>query len=236
MPAGSVSVPQRFSENRVPDSLRDVDNLTNAVSMAWDARERGFHLFVTPETGVGTHWWLDVANKAMWPVVLQEGHQPTAVARIAGESGGLHEVVLGCADGYLRKFSGEATTDDGTDIESHVLIGPFRLTTDDLSDAILAEIHGILADNAGTVSWHIIPATNAEEAADLAVEAVADALAGVDPGDVVACSGSWTELRNRVERPRVRGPWCVIWLASTYAWAYEAVAVRINQLGRLRWA
>lgn len=235
MQAGSTSMPQRFSENRVPDSLRDIDNLTNVISMAWDARERGFHLFVTPEMGVGVHWWLDVANKAMWPVILQAGHQPTAVCRIAGDAGGLSEVILGCSDGYLRKFYSEATTDDGTEIESHVLIGPLRLTTDDLSDAVLAEIHGILSDNAGTVSWSIISATNAEEAADLAVDAVAAALAGTEPIGV-ACAGSWTELRNRADRPRVRGPWVVIWLSSTDAWAYEAIAVRINQLGRLRWA
>lgn len=230
-----ASVPQRFSENRVPESLRDVDPLTNVATMAWDARERGFHLFVTPSSGVGTHWWLDVANKAMWPVVLQEGHQPTAVARIAGESGGLHDVVLGCADGYLRKFSGEATTDDGTDIESHVLIGPLRLTTDDLSDAILTEVHGVLADNAGAVTWRIVPAVSAEEAADLAVEAVEDVLAGNEPTGV-ACSGTWVELRNRVDRPRVRGPWVTVWLSSTDRWAYEAIALRIAQLGRLRWA
>lgn len=236
MGMGSPEHPRRFSEDAVPEELRDIDPTTNAICMAYDGHSRGFHLFVTPEAysdHYGSHWWIDVANKAMWPVHLQYGHQPTAVSRIQGTTGRLKEVVLGCVDGYLRKFSDSATTDDGTAIESHVLLGPFRLATNDTTDAILNELHGILADNSGTVTWRIVTASSAEEAADIAADGVEDALAGTTISGVAA-SGTWSGLRNKVDRPRVRGAWAVVWLSSSVPWAYEAVAARINQLGRLR--
>jgi hypothetical protein len=233
---GTADHPKRFGEDRVPDELLDLSATDNVICMAYDARGRGYHLFVTPKTpaeNLGHHWWIDADNKAMWPVYLQAGHQPTAVSRIQGASGGLRDVILGCADGYLRTFSDVATTDDGTAIESHILLGPIRLTSDDMTDAILAELHGIMADNAGAVTWRIVSANSAEVAADLAVAGVEADLAGTTITGVLA-SGTWAENRNKVDRPRVRGPWLVVWLSASTPWAYEAVALKINQLGRLR--
>jgi hypothetical protein len=148
-------------------------------------------------------------------------------------SSGLADLVVGCRDGYLRKFSDTAATDDGTNIESHVLIGPFRLTSDDATDAMLTEIHGVMADDAGAVTWRVVMGQSAEAATDAAVDGIASVLAGSTPAGVSA-SGSWTERRNKVVRPRARGPWAVVWLSSSARWAYEAVVVRIGQLGRLR--
>ncbi len=228
MRAGSAEQPVRWSEERVPDELRNIDPSGKTIVMAYDVRGRGYHLFITPDSGTAQHWWLDVENQAMWPVKVPSGMNPVAAGRLQG-SHGLTEVVLGCSDGYLRKFSDTAATDDGTAIESHVLVGPFRIVTDDLMDGILAEIHGILANNTGEVQWRAVMGTNAEEAADKAVN-------GIKSGSKtdVAAEGTWKELRNAVQRPRCRGPWAVIWLTSKSRWAHEAIAIKINQLGRLR--
>jgi len=230
--------PQRWSAERIPEELRNVSVSANTVSMAYDAHSKGFHLFVTPDNDdddaavSGTHWWLDVTNKAFWPVVVPAAMQPLTVTRLQGTSG-LAEVALGCKDGYVRKFSYDATADDSTDIESHVLLGPFRLAADDMLDAALVEIHGIMADSGGTVTWHTVMADSAETAADNAVSCVNDDLSG-STSSLFSASGDWSEDRNKVARPRTRGAWCVVWLSSAAAWAYEAVAVRINQLGRIR--
>jgi len=233
MGVGSNEYPSRFSQERVPDELRNVDSNSNVVALAYDVLARGFHLSITPSTGTGTHWFLDLDNKALWPVRFNEDHQPVAMAKVQGTSGNMAEIVMACRDGYLRKYSADATTDDGESIESHVLIGPFRLAPDDLTDAMLTELHGIMADNAGAVQWRLVMGSSAEAAADTAVEGIAAVLAGPDPAGVAA-EGTWTGLRNRVARPRSRGPWAVVWLSSATRWAYEAVAVGILQLGRLR--
>lgn len=229
--------PVRFSSERVPQLLQDSATDTNTITMAYDANERGFHLFVTPNavegvTAQGTHWWIDVERKALWPVIVPAAMQPVAATRISGASG-LSEVVFGCRDGYLRKFSRSAATDDGTAIASHVLLGPFRLTSDDISDAMMTEVHGILADNAGTVTCRIVMGNSAEECSDKAVAGITASLAG-SAVTGVAFTCTLNELRNKVFRPRARGVWGIVWLSASAAWAFEAVAVKIAQLGRIR--
>jgi len=317
--------PVRFSEERVPDELRNISPTENTITMAYDPVGRGVDLFVSPEittitlsgddlapagsvgvytengeyndqpayehssgsfwiwwstattqwivsiskgsalvdnfyaiadyvgstpirsdwaaTGghyagepvttaaVGAHWWIDLENKAVWPVVLRPEHEPLAVGRI--ETNGLAEVVFGCRDGRLRKFSSSDTDDDGTAIESHVLLGPFRISPSDTRDALLAEVHGIMADNSGAVTWRVMMGDSAEEVADKGVAGIVAALAG---GSVVGvdATGIWADNRNKVVRPRSRGAWVVIWLSSATPWSYEAVAIRARQLGRLR--
>jgi hypothetical protein len=247
--------PQRWSEERAPEQLRNIDPEANIISMVYDPRGRGFHLFVTPATGVGVHWWLDLNRKALWPTVFTAGHQPVAVSRLDGAVpvyGGpedpveqdpvvpvygaesrLADIVVGCKDGNLRRFSPAATTDDGVAFQSHVLIGPFAVSSDTITDAILAEVHGSLADGSGLVNWRLVTGSTPEEAADAAVAGIESTLGDGDPEGVVA-SGTWTENRNRVVRPRARGPWAVLWLSSLAQWAYETVAVRTMNLGRLR--
>lgn len=223
--------PARFSGERVPELLREVDTSTNTVSMAHDPEGRGFHLFVTPDDGLGTHWWIDAENKAMWPVVLQEDHQPLAAAVYSPADIG--NVVLACRDGFLRYVDATATTDDGQGIVSHVLIGPVRLAADDVRDGMLAELHGIV-DTAGTLTWRIVLGGSAQAAAEAAYAGVVAALAGGTPSGVAA-SGSWGDARNRVARPRARGAWLVVWLSSSSArWEFEAVPFVVRQLGRAR--
>jgi len=229
--AGSGTHPVRFSEERMPEELRDVAVASNDVMMAYDATGKGFHLFITPASGAGEHWWLDIDNKALWPVVFASTHQPTAISRVL--SGSLGEVALGCSDGYVRKFDRDTTTDDGTTLESHVLIGPIRVTSDDVTDAMVAEIHGIVAGSSSSVTWRLVMGSSAEAVTDVAVAGVLAAVAGTTVSGVAA-SGTWSAGRNAVVRPRARGPWAVIWIEGAGRWAYEAVAVVSRQLGRMR--
>ena len=228
---GSDGAPVPFSDERVPEELKNVSPTTNTITMAYDATGQGVHLFLTPTTGTGTHWWVDLDNKALWPVILQADHEPLAIGRI--ETNGLGEVVIGCSDGYLRKFAAANTSDDGTAISSHILLGPFRISRSDTEDAVLQEIHGIMASNAGVVTWQIYAGENAEAVTDAAVTGINAVLAGGSPTGVAA-SGTWAANRNKVERARVRGAWIVVWLYSVVRWSYEAVAVTALQQGRLR--
>lgn len=231
--AGSDQAPTRLSEERLPEELREVSVTSNTVTMAWDSVGRGFHLFITPTTAtLGEHWWIDVTRKTFWPVAFATGHQPTAIARI--EPGGLSEVVLGCKDGYLRKFDVSAATDDSTAFQSHVVAGPVRLASSDVQDAILTELHGTIASiTSSSVTWRLVVGSSAEAVAAAATAGVAAVLAGSTPTGVFT-SGTWTSGRNRVSRPRARGAWVAVWLSSAGKWAYESAALVAEQLGRLR--
>lgn len=215
--------PKRFSEQRMPEELRNVDADSNTVLMAYDPTGRGFHLFITPEDGTsfGHHYWLDPDNGAVWPVVFaNSGHQPVAACRIDGV--GLGEVALKGRDGVWRRFDAEAETDDGTVLTSTVVIGPVQVSPNDTDDAVLAEISGILAAGSGAVTWGVSMGDSAEDAADKAA------------AGTFAATGTWAALRNPVDRPRLRGTWAAVSLISTEAWSYEAVVLVARQLGRLR--
>ena len=214
---GVNETPQRFSAERLPDNLRNVDPDTNNISMVYNAVDRGFHLFVAADNS----WFFDIANKAVWKDTFATTNFPVATSQ--SEGNGIREVVMGCSDGYLRKFSSAAYTDDDTPFESVVVLGPFRMSHDDVADAMLAELHGILSDNSGTVRWNVFAANTAEECADKS-ESIHNASA----------SGIWSDNRNKVSRTRVRGQWFAISLRGYSMWSFEAIAVVARQLGRLR--
>jgi hypothetical protein len=232
--AGSSQAPIRFSADRLPDELREVDTDENTVSMAYDPVWRGFHLFVTPDEGVGYHWFLDLDGKAFWPQRFVEGHQPLAAACMT--ESGLGNVVLASQDGYLRYFQDGATDDDGEPLESHVMLGPIHLAADDARDAMLAEIHGTVDEvsNDGVVTWRVVMGRSADEAVANALEDLDLLLDSQADLEHVAASGEWTDGRSLRGSPRSRGPWVVVWLSSTEAWSYEAVNLVARQLGRHR--
>lgn len=221
MSAGSR--PQRFSENRMPDELRSVDVDTNTVLMAYDPVGMGFHLFITPDDADenGSHYWLELENKAVWPVAFANGgHQPVAVGRM--KQSGIEEVIVLGRDGGWRTFDVDSDDDDGTDITSTVVLGVVMIAPNDVDDAVLAELSGVLAAGSNAVTWGLSSGASAEQAADRAVAGYFDA------------TGTWSALRNPVDRPRIRGPWVAVTITSTNAWAYEAVVLKSRQLGRLR--
>lgn len=228
-----AGAPERWSEERIPRELRNLDPDSLTISMAWDSDGRGFHLFLTPAEGAGLHWWLDIDNRAMWPVAFgTDGLQPVAATAL-DMSGRVPGVVIAGRDGILRMFNSAATSDDGTPIKSQVIIGPVRLTSNDLDDAILSELHGMISGGeSATVTWNVISGGNAEGVADRAKAESIKFQAG-EAIDVDAY-GTWTPERNLTARPRTRGPWASLWLSSVTPWAFEAVGMRIHQLGRFR--
>ena len=228
--------PYKFSERMLPNDLRNVSATANTISMAYDAEFDGFHLFITPIAGTaGSHWWIDHANRAMWrvsvPITSTEEEpinmNPVAAARVAIGSRN-QEVMLGCEDGYLRKFSATATTDDGEDIESMVFIGPIPLCSDDAQDAMIDEVHGILGNAADGVSYKVFTGKYAEDVADKAKAYQ------LGTGTDYSASGTWVEGRNKVVRVRSRNPWCMVCIEGTGIWTYEAIAITGKRLGRIR--
>lgn len=215
--------PERFSENRMPEELRSIDVDTHIVLMAYDPVGLGFHLFITPNDGndMGDYYFIDLGNKAVWPVMFgNNAHQPVAVCRMKNK--GIEEVAMLGSDGVWRKFDPKAQDDDGTPIVSFVVLGVILISPNDVDDAVLAELSGVMAAGSGTVTWEIVSGQSAEEAADKAFL-----------GDSEV-SGQWRQHRNPVNRPRLRGPWIAVTLQSEQVWAYEAVVMKSRQLGRLR--
>jgi len=209
---------QRFSEDRIPESLRNVDTSTITPLMIYDVSARGYHLFLTPATGDGVNYWLELENRALWPVSLETAHQPTALATLKGSN--ISEVALLGKDSVWRKFDPEAEAGaivETTGLASSVKIGPVQLSQA-MQDGFLAEVYGSIATGSANVTVAVSTGHSPEEAVDA----------------TASFSFTFKSGWNRVVRPRVRGAWCVFTLTSSGQWAFESLSFVSKQLGRLR--
>jgi hypothetical protein len=122
-------------------------------------------------------------------------------------------------------------TDDTTD--SHILIGPFRLGTVH-SYGMVIKLYGVLAKGSDDVDWHIVKGETAEDAADNGKMEIQASVAGNVINGYVGADGTWSAGRSYMTYPRVRSPWCCLWLHSEGDWAYENIVMETVDCGRWR--
>ena len=117
--------------------------------------------------------------------------------------------------------------------QSHVLLGPFRLSQDDYYGRIL-DIHGNMATGSADVTWAIVPGKTAEEAAANGKLAIEAAVAANSFAAYIHRTGTWSAGRSHRSYPRTRAIWCCIWISATGTWAYEAVTLKRIESGKWR--
>jgi len=224
---GSNSRPEPFSPLVIPEELQNVDTSANEIRMEYDQNNRGINLYITPDSGTGTHWWIDLEYRALWPEEYHEDHQAVATTKLP--QGGYSDVLIGCKDGYIRQYDPDADNDDGEDLNSDLYLGPFHLGSAYGMDGMIHSMYSDLADNASGVTWRTIVGDTAEDAADNADAAYAASWAAG-----ISKSGIWGQGHNRRVIPRSRGAWGVLVMSSVSKWAYESVTMKIYQHGKLR--
>lgn len=112
--------PVNLTRGRMPEL--DCDGATTIVQLAYDETDHIVHVFLTPADGAeaGVHVVYDVDENAPFTDGYPLEHGPWAVARGYGTSPEDRRPLLGGNDGYLRRFSHEATDDDGSAIDAYV--------------------------------------------------------------------------------------------------------------------
>jgi len=137
-------------------------------------------------------------------------------------------------DGSTSYWQVGGDDDDGTDIESHVILGPFRFG--DARDYGMIQVVQGLVDTSGSVTWNVIVSDTAQGACDDAKAAVDAYVSGdtTTAATYVKFSGTWSDGRSYVSHPRVRGMWTCLWLRSTDKWAFESIALEASAVGGWR--
>lgn len=205
-----------LTQNTIPAELRNINPATTTVSLGYDEDRPALHIYLRTAGGSDTHWLYELNPPAFWPMRLQNAHSPRVVCQHQGE------LLLGSNDGYLRKVTGDS--DDGAAIQSHVVVGPFRLGSLGHYGRMM-NLHASLAAGSGRVNWRIVTGDTAEEAADNAKTAIESFQSGASYSSLVKGSGNWTAGRSIMVYPRVRAIWCCLWLQSTDKWAFEGMLV-----------
>ena len=117
---------------------------------------------------------------------------------------------------------------------SHIAIGPLQMADGD-SFGRLLRIHGITASGSAVVTWRVVVASSAEQAANnakLTIEALMS-----DPDhepSYVHSKGSWAPGVNHRSYPRARGVYMVLVLSSLGLWGWEGAVCVTEQSGKWR--
>lgn len=165
LPPGASGKPDSISRERMPRELQGVDSNLYEASLVYDVQARGVHIYLTPIEPQGRlHMWFDWDVKSFWPVKLADGHEPFVTLQYQAIAQDDAAVLLGCRDGYIRRYSNLSESDDGTEIESYVDYGPIRMGESDYEKGILSELIGVVAKNSGPVSWALRVSETQEEA------------------------------------------------------------------------
>lgn len=214
---------KNISDDRLPEELNDIDPLNYTVMMGYRHTENGIYVFVEGDT---YHWFYDLKMGGFWPFEL-----PVTVSAAFTVDG---EMVVKDSTGSLWTFEGE--DDNGTDIQSHVLFGPFKAGSE-TEYSMIQSLHGTIElELDGEMTWRFITGTTAEETCQDAQDAIDNYVDGETTEALVDVVSTWTWVDGRqvMAYPRVRGLWIVLWLSSNHAWAFENLFATVRTLGRWR--
>jgi hypothetical protein len=172
MPPMAGGQPVRISQPIDP-LIRDVDTGDSTIRLFWDDLANGFWVFITPSTvatdpDTVTHWFYEVpradGSGGGWYKVrfADPNHNPLCGVTVDGNEANDRNLVIGSWDGYARNADVEAEDDDGTPIESYVLIGPYL--TPNLDEVTLMTMQGVFAESSADVAYEILLGKTAEAA------------------------------------------------------------------------
>jgi len=235
-------VVENISRVSIPNLIGDLgaDPTTHRVVMGYDQKRDGIVISATKlSDGSNANYFYSIVTDGLFPETYPDQCGAYSMMYYAANDPDNADLLVGCRDGYIRKFSDSAKDDDigATDqtISSEILMpvqnlgendneqgrlnsvtlvsagGETSGTFDD-SDAITVDVH--VADNPGTL-----------------VENVRD---GDDPIQTETLSGPGRKKRIR---GRARGKWLGIVLknnASSQTWALDKLSIETRKAGRIK--
>lgn len=203
----------------IENLLKTVNTGANTITMSWDDRWQGFHVFVT-RTALAyraVHLFYELRAGAWWMDSFEnKNHNPLVTCTFDGNLPQDRVALIGSWDGYVRYLNPDATDDDGYDIASSVVIGPFL--TKDLDDVKAKDIQALMGETSGNVDFEILVDSSAERALDAAARV----------------QGQWKAGRNLSDFIRAAGHAIYIKISSTDPWAMESFRMRLVSMGKVR--
>lgn len=212
-------LPQRISQ-AIEQEVQSIDTGANGIRLLWDDRYQGLHVFVTPLAAPGetTHFFFEQRTGGWWMDVFANPlHNPISCCVFDGNDPNDRAPLVGGYDGYVRTLSPTATDDDGTPIDSEVILGP--ILTADLDEMLLKDIQIALGATSGPVSYEILVGSTAEIAL----------------ASTPFLTGAWTEPgRSLTSMVRAAGHAVYIRFTASNPWAMESLRARVAGQGKVR--
>jgi hypothetical protein len=214
---------RQLSQGKLPRTMRGLDRDNFDISLVYDPEDNGVILFIVPKDFTqGTHYYYDIATQSFWPFSLaNNAYQPKFAVTFGGAPTRSRKACIASSDGFIREWSG--LTDDGLQIPSNVIMGPYQVGGPDGIDGILSEIVARTDKDSVSVDIEVYAANSAEEASQAAID-------GVSPNYTFTCGAG----RSQQIRPRIRGSSFCIKMVASGAWSFESMSGMIAAGGRNR--
>lgn len=222
--------PENLTKDRVPKLISNLglNRRTDRIAMEYDKDRYGVSISVTQRDG---KWsaiiWLDLRYGGVFVEEYQEAHLPTSAfyfnSRVKSERG----LIMGCNDGYIRKWDESQKSDDGSNaIESEVLIGP--IVGEDMRTKMdMSELSITTGINTDSVTVSIYTGDTAQKM----IKNVED-----DESPVVSKTFTRDKLLPSIRQNILAGA-IGIKLSNTTAassWNIEKIDAKINESGRIK--
>lgn len=233
--------PINLTEMVLPDIINDeaADPSTHRITMGYDKKRHGIVVCITVlATGVNSNYFYSFKTKGFYPESYPNECGPYSLFYYDANDTTYADLLVGCKDGYIRKFVTSAKDDDigGTDdaISSYVTYPIIPLAEEDFD----GKLTGLVFDLAGGASGGDAGDTDGVtyefhkgDDAETVLEAIID-------GDTAFISGTLAGTgRQSKIRPRVRGAYAGLKLYNSTAsetWAINKVLYGTQKAGRVR--
>ena len=242
-PLGFRSI-ENLTEISLPDLISDegADPSSHRITMAYDRKRHGILICITKlSDGDNSNYFYDLKLKGFFPEDYPDECGPYSLFYYAANDPDYTDLLLGCKDGYIRKFDPDAQDDNtgsgATDpIESYVVWPIQHLTEDNDKEGKLTSLtielagggaDGAFGDTDG-VSYDIYVADDAETLIEN-IKDVADT-----PFTTGTLSGTGRKARIRT---KVRGAWLGIKFYNSTAaetWAVNKIFGEVKEAGKIR--
>jgi hypothetical protein len=203
-----------------------LNRLTDRVVMGFDRDSNIIEVAISTQDGVWKNCFsYDVANDAIIPDTFPVGKVPSSFLYVNSYQDDLLGLLVGCYDGFVRKFDRDAKDDDGEAIDSYCLFGPITVEDVIRANIKIKEIQIILSEDSDGLSWYLYQGKSNEEI-----------VAGIKGGTITPThTGTFTAGGRQVSiSEKIAGESIAILFRNTVlgtSWGLEGVKIKYSLSG-----
>ncbi|KKN01085.1 hypothetical protein LCGC14_1131230 [marine sediment metagenome] len=241
IPVGFRSV-ENLTEISLPNLVGDegADPSSHRITLGYDRKRHGILICITKlSDGSNSNYWYDIKLKGFFPESYPDECGAYSLFYYAANDNDYADLLVGCKDGYIRKFDETAKDDDIGGSDQAILsyaVWPIQHLTEDNDKE--GKLTSLTIELSGGASGGAFPDTDGVSyelhIGDDAETVIEDIKDGATPFSSGTLSGTGRKARIRT---RARGAWLGIkFLNSTASetWAVNRIFGEIKEAGKIR--
>jgi len=234
--------PECISAIRLPNLVNDeaVDPATYRITMVYDRVRNGILICITKlSDGSNSNYWYDLITNGFFPENYPDECGPYSLFYYAANSPTYRDLLVGCKDGYIRKFSESAKDDDvgPTDdaIDSYVGFGPLQINKDPKFQGKIIGLDLITAGGTSGGSESDSDDIICKVFVDKTAESIIEKLSAGTTPNVLKTFKAPGRQRGYIMKQKVKGIYAGIELRNSTAvqtWGFEQLLIDAKPAGK----